>query len=216
MPVGVERQHEVLGAPLVGRVRGSRRGCGRRATPAARARPWRCTPTPAACCAGRARGASRGCTAGGPRRELAARAPSAPRSPRATRVSSSAVRMMPTRSLHRLLQVLLDRVRVLARPSTSNGASALRGAACTLGVGRPRAGSAQPARRSRAALAGPPAEDQQVRQRVAAEPVGAVHAARAPRRRRTGPGRALCRCRRRPRRRPSRSGRSGRSPSARR
>ena len=42
-PVGVERQHEVLACPTPRSARGSRRGCARRATPRARAPPWRCT-----------------------------------------------------------------------------------------------------------------------------------------------------------------------------
>ena len=90
--------------------------------------------------------------------------------------------------LHHVLQIVLDGVRVLARsrrdrtapapwrPPRSTCASSMRRRAVLL-------------RERRGVLAGALAEDDQVRQRVAAEPVGAVQARRPLRRRRRGPAR---------------------------
>ena len=54
------RADQVDLAPLRRSSPGSRRGCARRATPALQRRPGHALARPAACCAGRARGASRG------------------------------------------------------------------------------------------------------------------------------------------------------------
>ncbi len=103
---------EVEPRPLVTRP-GSRRGCARPGSPAAPARRGRCTPTPAACGAGPARGASRGCTGEPPDRQ---------------RLRPHLQLVDPLQRLldlvggaddadervHRLLQVVLDGVGVLA------------------------------------------------------------------------------------------------------
>ena len=64
-----------------------------------------------------------------------------------------------------------------AAPPSANGASASSAAASTSASVDRRPALAQPLDVRRRARAGPAAEDQQVGQRVAAEPVGAVHAA---------------------------------------
>ena len=65
--VVVERADQVDLAPLAVHRRDSPRGCGRRGSPALQRRLGDALARPAACCAGRAPGASPGCTAGAPR-----------------------------------------------------------------------------------------------------------------------------------------------------
>ena len=92
--------------------------------------------------------------------------------------SSSPVADDADQVVHRLLQVLLDRVGVLAALDLERrqraGRRRLTSASATFGRSSPR-----PAAYAAACLAGPLAEHQQVAERVAAEPVGAVHAAGA-------------------------------------
>ena len=125
------------------------------------------------------------------------------------------VRTMPTRSCIIVLQVVLDLVRafVAAPPARSNGASARRARRLDLRRRRPCRRRARCAKLRRV-LAGALAEHQQVGERVAAQPVGAVQPARRTRRRRTARAPSTSACRRRRARRPSCSAWSGRPPSA--
>ena len=98
--------------------------------------------------------------------------------------SSFSSRKIPTRLCHRLLQVAVDRVGVLA--VRSKGAQhVLRRLLHVRLVDR---GRGRRLRVGRGARAGALPEDDQVRERVPAEPVRAVHAAGDLARARTGPG----------------------------
>ena len=122
---------------------------------------------------------------------------------------------MPTRSFIDCCSSGVQRVRVLRRGAVvgvSKGASAILVASSMASCGDCRAAAQRP-HVVGGAQPGAAAEDQQVRQRVAAQPVGAVHAARALAGGEQPGGRGTRRCRDRPRCRPSRSGRWGRLPS---
>ena len=111
--------------------------------------------------------------------------------------------------LHHVLQLVLDleraagvarRARTAPAPSLTAASTCSASSAALAGVLLGVLGGV---------LAGALAEHEQVGQRVAAQPVGAVDARRRTRRRRTAPARATSACRRPRARRPSRSGWSG-------
>ena len=184
-------------AELARPCRDSPRGSGRRGSPSARSPSARSLRTPSAgCCR-----SSAVCQPGlysrlpvdaGARGALLERR----QLRRAPAASPTSVRTMPTRSCIISCRSCLDRVRVLALPlPRSNGASASLGRAL-----RPAPSSTAAARvllrELRRVLAGALAEHEQVGERVAAEPVGAVDARPRTRPRRTGPGSSTSACRR--------------------
>ena len=117
--------------------------------------------------------------------------------------------------LHHALQILLDLERILARRAAVERRQrplAWLASTCRSSIAR----RAVRLRERRRMLAGTLAEHQQVRQRIAAEPVGAVDAGRALAGGEQARHASTSASRRPPSRRPSRSAWSGRSPSARR
>ena len=163
--------------PTRGPGRGSPRACGRRGSPCAARRPARSPRRRQHRLAGRSPGASPGCTGGGLRRR-AARALLVLRRASCSASSSSAfVRMMPTRfcivSWSSCWMVYgFSPSRPVEGPSIAFAASSASPSS-TAGV------EARPFGVLRRAEARPPAEDEQVGERVAAEAVRAVHAAGA-------------------------------------
>ena len=157
---------------------GSRAGCGRRGSRSAGGRCGRSPRRRSAGCRARRRGSSPGCRRG--RRSTADARPArrAARPARSIASSRSAsIRKMPTRRCIVVLEVALERVRVLAARSARAAPRARATARLDLDRIDVRLGRAWPPRAPPppAPVRGP--EHEQVRQRVAAEPVRAVHPA---------------------------------------